>query len=209
MYDVTKLKSLAVCRTVQIVRRGLARILSIGNNVESDLLSLVEGTHASAFDRADVHEDILAAIIRLDEAEAFLAVEPLHDSMRHMLVFQIVPHTGDIPPSRPDRKGVAHMRQTRALDQTCVRSSHMLWHKDCFENHARPWACSSHLGPPSVGGLFVYKSSNNGSDHHEGSCVRQIQFYVAAGREKESSEMKASIASIVVGAIVLAGATTA
>jgi hypothetical protein len=69
MYDVTKLKSLAVCRTVQIVRRGLARILSIGNNVESDLLSLVEGTHASAFDRADVHEDILAAIIRLDKVD--------------------------------------------------------------------------------------------------------------------------------------------
>jgi hypothetical protein len=77
MYDVTKLKSLAVCRTVQLVRRGLARILSIDNNVKSNLLSLVEGTHASAFDRADVHEDILAATIRLNEAEAFLVIEPL------------------------------------------------------------------------------------------------------------------------------------
>src|SRR6266566_1027224 len=86
MYDVTKLKSLAVCRTVQIVRRGLARILSIDNNVESDLLSLVERTHASAFDRADVHEDILAAIIRLDEAEAFLVIEELHGSSRHITV---------------------------------------------------------------------------------------------------------------------------
>jgi hypothetical protein len=86
MYDVTKLKSLAVCRTVQIVRRGLARILSIGNNVESDLLSLVEGTHASAFDRADVHEDILAAIIRLDKAEASFVIEELHSSLRHMTV---------------------------------------------------------------------------------------------------------------------------
>jgi hypothetical protein len=44
-----------------------------------------------------VHEDILAAIIRLDEAEAFLDVEPLHDSLRHMLVSQIVPHTGISP----------------------------------------------------------------------------------------------------------------
>jgi hypothetical protein len=86
MYDVTKLKSLAVCWTVQIVRRGLAGILSIGNNVESDLLSLVEGTHASAFDRADVHEDILAAIIRLDKAEASFAIEELHSSLRHMTV---------------------------------------------------------------------------------------------------------------------------
>src|SRR5712672_1027921 len=40
--------------------------------------------HPGAFDRADVHEDILAAIIRLDKAEAFLAVEPLHGSLRHM-----------------------------------------------------------------------------------------------------------------------------
>ena len=75
------------CRldSVQIVRRGLA-CLSIGNNVESDLLSLVEDTHASAFDRADVHEDILAAIIWLDKAEAFLVIEELHGSLRHMTV---------------------------------------------------------------------------------------------------------------------------
>jgi hypothetical protein len=31
-----------------------------------------------------VHENILAAIIRLDEAEAFLAIEPFHGSLRHM-----------------------------------------------------------------------------------------------------------------------------
>jgi hypothetical protein len=30
-----------------------------------------------AFDRADVHEHILAAVIRLDEAEAFLVIQPL------------------------------------------------------------------------------------------------------------------------------------
>jgi hypothetical protein len=106
--------------SAQILSRGLTR-LSISNNVEGDLLSFVKAVHPGALDRADVHEDILAAVIRLDEAEAFLAVEPLHDSLRHMLVFQIVPNTGDIPRSRPDRKGVAHMRQTRALDPTCVR----------------------------------------------------------------------------------------
>jgi len=66
----------------QIVRRGLAR-LSISNNVESDLLSLVEPAHPSAFDRADMHEDILAAVIRLDEAEALLDIEPLYGSLRH------------------------------------------------------------------------------------------------------------------------------
>src|SRR6266853_258082 len=68
---------------VQIVRGGLA-CPSIGDNVESYLLSLVEDTHASAFDRADVHEDILAAIVRLDKAEALLVVEELHGSFGHI-----------------------------------------------------------------------------------------------------------------------------
>jgi hypothetical protein len=44
----------------------------------------IEETHASAFDRTDVHEDILAAIIRLNEAEAFLVIEPLHGSFCHI-----------------------------------------------------------------------------------------------------------------------------
>jgi hypothetical protein len=79
------------CRSdsAQIVRRGLA-CPSIGDNVESDLLSLVEDTHASAFDCADVHEDILAAIIRLDKAEASLVTEELHGTLGHMISsFQI------------------------------------------------------------------------------------------------------------------------
>jgi len=43
--------------------------------------------HPCAFNRADVHEDILAAIIWLDEAEAFLDIEPLHGSLRHITLF--------------------------------------------------------------------------------------------------------------------------
>ena len=75
--------------SVQIVRRGLA-CLSIGDNVESDLLSLVEDTHASAFDRADVHEDIFAAIVWLDKAEALLVIEELHGSFCHIASFRYV-----------------------------------------------------------------------------------------------------------------------
>jgi hypothetical protein len=73
------------CRSdgAQIFSRGFAR-LRISNNLERDLLSLVEPVHASALDRADVHEHILGAVIRLDESVAFLAVEPLHGSLRHM-----------------------------------------------------------------------------------------------------------------------------
>jgi len=72
----------------QIVRSGLAR-LSISDDVERDLLSLIELTHPSAFDCADVHEDVLAAVIRLDEAEAFLDIEPLHGSLRHLVLLSV------------------------------------------------------------------------------------------------------------------------
>src|ERR1051326_5126866 len=67
----------------QIVRRRLAGP-AVGDDLVSDLLSLVEGVHAGAFDRADVHEYVLAAIIGLDESEALLAVEPFHSALRHM-----------------------------------------------------------------------------------------------------------------------------
>ena len=63
----------------QIGRRGLS---ALGHNVERDLLSLVEAAHPGAFDSANVDEHVLAAVIRLDEAEAPLAVEPLYGSLR-------------------------------------------------------------------------------------------------------------------------------
>src|SRR6266566_716694 len=72
----------------QIVCRGLTR-LSISNNVERDLLSLIEPLHPGAFDCADVHEDILTAVIRLDEAKAFLDIEPLHGSLRHLALLSV------------------------------------------------------------------------------------------------------------------------
>jgi hypothetical protein len=53
----------------QIIDRGLAR-LSISNNLVRDPLSLVESVQPRAFDRANVHEDVLAAVIQLDESEA-------------------------------------------------------------------------------------------------------------------------------------------
>jgi hypothetical protein len=72
----------------QIVGRGLARP-SIGYDLERDLLSLIEAMHSGAFDGADVHEHILAAVIRLNEAEAFLAIEPLYRSLRHMTFLSV------------------------------------------------------------------------------------------------------------------------
>ena len=69
----------------QIVCRGLSGP-SIGHNLERDLLSLIETVHPGAFDRADMHEDVLAAVVRLNEAESFLIVEPFHGSGSHSVL---------------------------------------------------------------------------------------------------------------------------
>jgi hypothetical protein len=67
----------------QVLRRGLSRP-SIGHDFERNLLSFIKAIHAGALNRADVHKHVLAAIIRLNEAEAFLAVEPFHGSLHHV-----------------------------------------------------------------------------------------------------------------------------
>ena len=106
------------CRldSLQIARRGLA-CPSIGYNVENDLLSLIEDTHASAFDRADVHEDILAAIIRLNEAEAFLVIEPLHGSFCHIaLLFRY----GCNVAARQRSRFVRDLEKSRQSDAKCA-----------------------------------------------------------------------------------------
>lgn len=67
----------------QIVCRGFAGP-AIGYNVEQNLLSLIEAAHPGTFDGTDVHENVLAAIIRLNKTEALLAVEPLYRTLRHI-----------------------------------------------------------------------------------------------------------------------------
>jgi len=69
----------------QIPCRGLS---ALGHNVERDFLSLIEATQPGAFYSADVDEHVLAAVIRLDESKAFLAVEPLYGSLRHVTFSQ-------------------------------------------------------------------------------------------------------------------------
>src|SRR5215211_2554937 len=79
-----------VVKTVWPLRLRDAQILSsrlaspaVCNDLEGDLLPLLERAHAGAFDRADMNEDILVAGLRLNEAEAFLGVKPLHSSLVH------------------------------------------------------------------------------------------------------------------------------
>jgi hypothetical protein len=72
------------CRSnrAQIVRAGLAAPW-IGDKIEKDLFSLIEPLHPRAFERADMHEDILATAIGSYESVTLLAIEPLHGSLRH------------------------------------------------------------------------------------------------------------------------------
>jgi hypothetical protein len=56
---------------------------TIRNDVERHLLTFVEAAHPGALNCADVHEDVLAAGFRLDEAETFLRIKPLNCSPGH------------------------------------------------------------------------------------------------------------------------------
>jgi hypothetical protein len=70
-------------RCAQIACRGLA-CFAISNEIEKDPLSLVEATHAGAFNSADMNEDVLAAVVWLNESKALMAIEPLHGSFCHI-----------------------------------------------------------------------------------------------------------------------------
>ena len=65
---------------LQVFRRFLA---AVSDNFVFDLLALIEGAQASALNRRDVHEHILAARLRLDESVALRRVEPLHSTGSH------------------------------------------------------------------------------------------------------------------------------
>jgi hypothetical protein len=54
-------------------------------DLELHALSLVEAPEAGSVDLRVVHEDVSAAPVDRDEAEALLAVEPLHSSLRHAM----------------------------------------------------------------------------------------------------------------------------
>jgi hypothetical protein len=50
----------------------------------ADLLAFVQRADPGALDGADMDEDVLAAVIGLNEAEAFLTVEPLDLAAGHL-----------------------------------------------------------------------------------------------------------------------------
>ena len=58
---------------------------AIDFGVEGHFLSLTKAREASALKCRDVHENVLAAIVWLDEAIAFGCVEELHGSGLHVI----------------------------------------------------------------------------------------------------------------------------
>jgi hypothetical protein len=56
---------------------------ALGHDFKADLLAFHQRTHSSAFHCGDVDEHIFRAIVRLNEAVAFLGIKKLHSSDRH------------------------------------------------------------------------------------------------------------------------------
>src|SRR5690349_21162759 len=78
----------------QIISGGFATA-AVGDDIEADLLPLIEGAQAGAFDRADMNKHVIAAAGELDEAKTLLAVKPLHDSCIHLDVLSLTIRTSD------------------------------------------------------------------------------------------------------------------
>ena len=58
-----------------------ARLAPIGDHFVTELMALVETAGAGTLNRADMNEHVFAAVIRLDEAETLLRIEPLYCSI--------------------------------------------------------------------------------------------------------------------------------
>jgi hypothetical protein len=76
-------------RSLQINRSRFAWT-AIGLGLESHLLAFVETAQAGTLNGADMHENVWAAVIRLNETEAFLIVEKLYCADSHDDSFQSV-----------------------------------------------------------------------------------------------------------------------
>lgn len=75
--------------SLEIAGGHLARLV-ISLQFEADLLAFDEFAHARALDSRDMDERIGAAIIRLNEAEAFSGIEPFYCACGHDEPFQSI-----------------------------------------------------------------------------------------------------------------------
>ena len=69
----------------EIVGRRLART-AIGDDFVRDLLAFAQRSQTSTFNGADVNEHVLAAVLGLNETKALGRVEPLNDTVCHLIL---------------------------------------------------------------------------------------------------------------------------
>jgi len=79
---------LALCR-LDIADGGLAGA-AILLGIEGDLLALDQPTHPGALERGGMDENVLATIVRLNEAEAFLIIVELHGARIHRNILSLI-----------------------------------------------------------------------------------------------------------------------
>src|SRR3954447_2296926 len=95
------------------------RTLRALRDVELDLLVLVQGLVALALDGRVVHEDVVAAVLLRNEAEALLGVEPLDGALSHarlLLIRGVEP-----PPRRPRADAVKNAEPPRKASRSYKR----------------------------------------------------------------------------------------
>jgi hypothetical protein len=59
-------------------------------NIKTDLLALDQPAHSGAFERGGMNENIVAAVIRLNEAETFLVIVKLNGTSIHRIVLSLI-----------------------------------------------------------------------------------------------------------------------
>jgi hypothetical protein len=72
---------------LQLIRRSFAAP-GVGNDIVPNLLAFGETTKASAFNGADMNENVFSAGFRLNESESPLRVEPFYSTGMHDMSFQ-------------------------------------------------------------------------------------------------------------------------
>src|SRR3977135_4080310 len=80
-----KPREIPLASGAQIVGRRLARA-AISNDLVADLLAFTQRPKSGALYGADVHEHVVATIIRLNKAKSLGRVKPLHGSHAHGVV---------------------------------------------------------------------------------------------------------------------------
>jgi hypothetical protein len=74
-------------RSLELTGGHLARLV-VAFQFEAELLAFEEIAHTGAFDGRDVDENIGAAVVRLDKAEALGGIEPFYSACGHDEPFQ-------------------------------------------------------------------------------------------------------------------------